>query len=478
MSKEVTSSNVQSVVGHWPLVIGHWSLVIRFVVVLCVLPLTSGLACAATTRPSGYIVWSSSRGGEVNRIYRMNADGSGIVRLVDEESDYPRWSPDGRWISYVTPDATWVMHADGSGKKKLPVQIDWPEWAANGGALLGGQIDDQKRLLVRYDFDSGTTKTMVDFDVFPHLKGAWISKPALSPDGRWVFVMTTRFDGGYTATNGSFRPSGPWAAAGLDLQNSAAIYYVGDGCQPAVDPAGKMVYHSHGESGMIGGMEIGDAGRKSYRLMTKPDKDVVWAYCPAVSTDGRWITYIGANRHESWGVGDYDVYLQALDQPEAQRVRLATDPANDRWPHFYAGPLRLDAGAAPTTRVAQAQPPSTLPTTRSADAVVFTGEVLAVSKPLSRFNIQPYRECLILTKYRVIGKAEGKLAGDEVLVVHWGLKNLVPTPESQFKPGEKQRLVCEPFAAFKKLERYPMGNNIPDSIGRDWWLAVEWRAAD
>jgi hypothetical protein len=451
---------------------------ISYLIAACFLLLPCSCALAApTTLPAGYIVWSSARGGEINHIYRMSADGTGIVRLVDEESDYPRWSPDGRWISYVTIDATWIMHADGSGKKKLAAQIDFPEWSADGSALIGSQIDEQKRLLVRYDFVSGQTKTLVDFDTFAHLKGARIAKPALSPDGRWLFVMTDRFDGGYTATNGAFRPSGAWAAAALDLQNPATIYYVGDGCQPAVDPAGQTVFHSHGESGAIAQMKIGDDSRKSYQLLTKPDKAVAWAYCPAASTDGHWITYIGSDRHESWGIGDYDVYVQSLDQPDAPRTRLAADPGNDRWPHLYVGPLRLDAGALPTTRPAENSGPATVPTTRSADAITFVGQVVAVSKLPSPFNIRPYRECLMLTQYRVVQVVEGKFADRDILIVHWGMKDLKPTPEAAFKPGQTYTLICEPFAAQKKLQRYPLANNIPDSANRDWWLAVAWKPA-
>ena len=263
---------------------------ISYLIAACFLLLPCSCALAApTTLPAGYIVWSSARGGEINHIYRMSADGTGIVRLVDEESDYPRWSPDGRWISYVTIDATWIMHADGSGKKKLAAQIDFPEWSADGSALIGSQIDEQKRLLVRYDFVSGQTKTLVDFDTFAHLKGARIAKPALSPDGRWLFVMTDRFDGGYTATNGAFRPSGAWAAAALDLQNPATIYYVGDGCQPAVDPAGQTVFHSHGESGAIAQMKIGDDSRKSYQLLTKPeDEETLKKFYKTVNPWGWW----------------------------------------------------------------------------------------------------------------------------------------------------------------------------------------------
>jgi len=424
-----------------------------------------------TSRPSwpqGYIVWSSGRAG-VNCIYRMKADGSEIVRLAEEESDYPRWSPDGRWISYVTADATWIMRPDGSGKKKLATQIDWPEWSSDGKTLVGAQIDERARVLVEHELETGRTATLVDFDRFLQLKGARIAKPALVPQRRWLYVMTDRFDGGYIASNGFHRPSGAWAVAALDLRNPAALYYVGDGCQPAVDRTGEKIYHPQGENGAIARMDGGDLMCKSYWALFKPDKQLVWAYCPCVSSDGRWIAYVGASRHESWGVGDYDVYIQGIE-PDAPRMRLAAHPGNDRWPDLWVGELRL-AGS-------EQERATTRPATQPAERIALVGELVATSKLPSPFNIKPYRECLILTRYRVVRAIEGKVPEGEVLVVHWGMKDLRPTSEAGFKLGQRQRLVCEPFAAHKKLERYPMANDIRDSPGADWWLAVEWGVSE
>jgi TolB protein len=63
--------------------------------------------------------WPGSAGYEV---HVMNADGSGQQRLTRGGSG-PRWSPDGRRITYVSkrsgdPDI-WIMNADGSGRRNL-----------------------------------------------------------------------------------------------------------------------------------------------------------------------------------------------------------------------------------------------------------------------------------------------------------------------------------------------------------------------
>lgn len=71
----------------------------------------------------------------------MNPDGSGLVALTRPETTLvdqlpsnvaPAWSPDGKYVVYVSnrdenedagPWRLWVMNADGSNKRPLPVKI-------------------------------------------------------------------------------------------------------------------------------------------------------------------------------------------------------------------------------------------------------------------------------------------------------------------------------------------------------------------
>ena len=427
---------------------------------------------APTTAPHGYIVWASARDG-VSRIYRMNADGSGIVRLVDDESDYPRWFPGGRWISYMTPDAAFIMRPDGSARTRIPINIDWPDWSPDGKGLIGLQIKDDARALIRCELHTWKVTTIADLNSFPHLKDARVAKASLSDDARWIFVMTDRFDGGYTATNGRYRPVGAWAVAALDRRNPAAIYYVGDGCQPAA--FADRVYHSRGDTGAVAEMRIGDIARKSYRSVVSLDAHLASCFCPSIATDGKWLAFVGSAHRESWATGDYDVYIQSLGQPDAPRLRLAPHAANDRWPHLYIGPLQLPAAspAAPAATRPATTPAPAPPATQPA-RIILTAELAAISKLPSPFSIRPYRECLILAHYRVLSVIDGRFAAPDIFVVHWGMKDLKPTPESAFKPGQRVRLTCKPFSADARLSRYPLANTIPDSLDRDWWLASDW----
>jgi TolB protein len=51
-------------------------------------------------------------------IYVVNADGSGMRRLI-QEGQYPDWSPDGRRIAYSLRGDIYVAAADGTGARSV-----------------------------------------------------------------------------------------------------------------------------------------------------------------------------------------------------------------------------------------------------------------------------------------------------------------------------------------------------------------------
>jgi uncharacterized protein YraI len=92
--------------------------------------------------PNGGRVIFQSKEGPHWEIWSINPDGSGIVALTRPETTLvdampsnasPAWSPDGSQIVYLsnrTDDEeagawrVWVMNADGSGKQRLPIDLD------------------------------------------------------------------------------------------------------------------------------------------------------------------------------------------------------------------------------------------------------------------------------------------------------------------------------------------------------------------
>jgi Tol biopolymer transport system component len=55
------------------------------------------------------------------QLWRMNADGSGLVRLTEDGAGRPDWSPDGSSILFDEASTLWTIPADGGEPRKLPM---------------------------------------------------------------------------------------------------------------------------------------------------------------------------------------------------------------------------------------------------------------------------------------------------------------------------------------------------------------------
>jgi TolB protein len=90
------------------------------------------------------IAFVSDRDGN-NEIYVMNADGTGVIRLTDDEASdgEPVWSPGGEQIAFVSDrdgnDEIYVMNADGTGVIRLTddeASDEGPVWSPDGVWIL------------------------------------------------------------------------------------------------------------------------------------------------------------------------------------------------------------------------------------------------------------------------------------------------------------------------------------------------------
>jgi len=111
----------------------------------------------------------------------------GEVQRVTEtpwREDEPRWSPDGKWIAFVS-DRTgrqeiWIADELGRGLKQLSdAECDKPSivWAPDSKSLLWSGSDHKLR---RVELASGKTEIVASSDV------AVIGSPQFSPDGAWI----------------------------------------------------------------------------------------------------------------------------------------------------------------------------------------------------------------------------------------------------------------------------------------------------
>jgi len=94
---------------------------------------------------AGRIVFSSNRGSSKHQIWVINSDGTNALQLTsdDAEHEYPRYSPDGLSILYLS-NATgkrelWVMAANGTAQHSIALigtRVSDPSWSPDGSEIV------------------------------------------------------------------------------------------------------------------------------------------------------------------------------------------------------------------------------------------------------------------------------------------------------------------------------------------------------
>lgn len=307
---------------------------------------------AAVTPPTnGWVVWGSDRLDGRHEIYLMQADGIGVTRLTFNGGKAPAWSHDGRWIAYNhTPDdSVHVIRWNGTGDKQIcPKNIK----QSNGGYLPPFWLHDKSGVLCASggDYrvvhpDTGVTKPLFKHADFTQIAGADFMPSSMTADNRWVLSATDRYRKGHSGSNGTFKAY--WSAVILDRQNPGELYFFGPGCEPMTPPWGDSLYHVCGSSSFcphgydIARMSIKDVISRSSYAPEIANSDASWGheYFPRVSNDNKWLAYGASTGCHDHDLCDYEIFIHPLGGGTSSRLRLTTNPKNDRWPHLYVGEL-------------------------------------------------------------------------------------------------------------------------------------------
>ncbi|HKD45199.1 MAG TPA: S41 family peptidase [Candidatus Angelobacter sp.] len=121
--------------------------------------------------------------GEIFSIATDRGDIQRVTQSFSREGD-PAWSPDGRWIAFVSDksgrEEVWMAHEDSTGLKMLSEgdgEKSAIQWAPDSKSLIYSGSDHK---LYRHDLDTGKSAVIASGDA-SNIQGA-----RFSPDGKWV----------------------------------------------------------------------------------------------------------------------------------------------------------------------------------------------------------------------------------------------------------------------------------------------------
>ena len=187
-------------------------------VVVLALPLVVTSAGSASAVDAPRLLFQSFKPGGGDTLYTMRRDGTNVQRLplnIDGSAISPDWSPDGRHVVFVVPDADgvqsiWVADANGANAHEIIpcgancLSLDYPAWSPDGRSVAFTQYDadppptagppsgDSIRI---QDLRNGKQR-VIAHSSFPQL----LDLPRWSPNGTQLVVQIDRFASDGTET--------------------------------------------------------------------------------------------------------------------------------------------------------------------------------------------------------------------------------------------------------------------------------------
>src|SRR5262249_1171098 len=127
--------------------------------------------------------------GELFNIATDRGDTHRLTATPAARDGQPRWSPDGKWIAYVSDQSgreeVWACDERGESRKMLTNSDNLKgqlPWSPDSKHLLFVGSDKK---LYKYSFETNQTTAMASGDVINFGTSA-VMNPQWSPDGKWI----------------------------------------------------------------------------------------------------------------------------------------------------------------------------------------------------------------------------------------------------------------------------------------------------
>ncbi len=265
-------------------------------------------------------------------LYSMRADGSdlqNVTRTPNEHELYPQASPDGKQICFLvdrpvgrsTERTLWVMHRDGSGRRKLTDQARHPCWSPDGR-----QIALAKQEFSRFQVKDFVTRRLYFCDVetgrvsvHPNEKIEHIYVPTWTSDGKWI-VATVHGGMGFGH-----------AIVAIEVHGDRVLDLKIPGCRPSLSCDGtRITWSSDDHTVEVADVSLTDDGPLLSDRRIVYHHPTMHLYHPDLSPQGRYVTFSmgpggrvaanGPGTHtevaEMVGVrGMWDIYRKQVDHP-------------------------------------------------------------------------------------------------------------------------------------------------------------------
>ena len=251
------------------------------------------------------VAFASIRDGNWE-IYAVNADGSGLTRLTNNDAlDWqPVWSPDGRRVAFVSEqdgnEEIYAARADGSELTRLTNNEadDWqPVWSPDGRRIAFVSDRDGNDEIYAMNAD-GSEMTRLTHNP----TGDW--DPAWSPDGRRIAFASDRDEG-----ERWFPPNSEiyaMNADGTDITRLTDNNRVARG--PVWSPDGRRIAFSSSPGHAHASIHITNADGSTLRTF-----GIARGYSPVWSPDGRRIVFTDYPGDGDIIMGDTEIYAINAD---------------------------------------------------------------------------------------------------------------------------------------------------------------------